>query len=255
MVNKVAIIQARISSTRLPGKVLKPLAGKTVLEHIVGRVSCANLVDQVVVATTNNLADKEITSLCKKKGIDYFCGSELNVLERYYKAAKAYNAEVVIRVTSDDPLKDPQVINKAIKIFFQNDYDYVSNTIKPTYPDGLDVEVFSFDALARAYSKAILTSEKEHVTPYIWKNPVLFKLHNFKSETDFSYMRWTLDTEEDYEFIKIIYDKVYKPGEVFLMNDVIDFLEKNPELLNINHHYNRNERYQQDIAREKNFEY
>ena len=252
MVKKVAIIQARIGSTRLPGKVLKPLAGKTVLEHIVDRVSCAELVDQVIVATTDNLADKDITSLCDKKGIDFFCGSELNVLERYYKAAKAYSAEVVVRVTSDDPLKDPQVIDKAIRIFLQNDYDYVSNTIEPTYPDGIDVEVFSFDALARAYSKATLESEKEHVTPYIWKNSDQFKLHTFKNNIDLSHMRWTLDTEEDYQFIKIIYDKLYKPGEVILMNDVIDFLEKNPELLNINQHYKRNERYQQDIARENN---
>ena len=254
MVNKVAIIQARISSTRLPGKVLKSLAGKTVLEHIVDRVSCAELVDQVIVATTDNLADKDITSLCDKKGIDYFCGSELNVLERYYKAAEAYSAEVVIRVTSDDPLKDPQVVDKAIDIFLQNNYDYVSNTIKPTYPDGLDVEVFSFDALTRAYSKARLKSEKEHVTPFVWKNPDQFKLHTFENDIDLSHMRWTLDTEEDYEFIRIIYDNLYKPGEVFLMNDVLSFLDKNPELLTINQHYQRNERYLQDIAKEKSYD-
>lgn len=251
----VAIIQARMASTRLPGKVLMPMMDKTILEQIINRVIAVPSIQEIVVATTENELDTPIELFCKDNGVNVFRGSESNVLERFYFCAKQYEAKIIVRITADDPLKDPEVIENAISIFRENDYDYVSNTINPTYPEGIDVEVFSFYALKKCFLEAMLSSEKEHVTPFLYKNPQLFKLHNFENETDLSNMRWTLDKPEDYIFIHKIYEELYKkPNEIFSMQEVLDLVERNPELLDINGGHIRNEGYIKSVEAERKTE-
>ena len=169
--NIVAIIQARNGSTRLKNKIMKEVVhGKSLIDIVVKRAIKTSLVDFIVVATTTNSEDDCLAQWCNDKDIKVFRGSETNVLDRYYKCAVKYNADTIVRITADDPFKDPQVNDYAIKLLIDNKYDYVSNTINPSYPEGLDVEVFTFVALKSAYENATLESEKEHVTPYIWKN-------------------------------------------------------------------------------------
>jgi len=235
--NIVCIIQARIGSTRLPGKVLKEICGKTVLEHDIDRLKRVKNIDEIVIATTTLEKDNVIVNEAKRLGVKIFRGSEENVLSRYYYAAKESNAEVIVRVTSDCPLIDSEITEGIIQYFVDNNskYDYVSNTIKRTYPRGLDTEVFSSDALKKAFNEATLDSNKEHVTPYIWSNPNIFRLGYFMNNIDYSDLRWTLDTEEDFELINRIYKHLYiKKNNEFNMNDIIDLYNRYPELREIN---------------------
>ncbi len=248
----VAIIQARMASTRLPSKILMPMMDKTILEQIVNRVKKAPSIQEIVVATTENKLDDLVEELCKDKKIHLYRGSEKNVLERFYECAKEYQADIVVRVTADDPLKDPSVIEKAVQLFKNNDYDYVSNTIEPTYPEGIDIEVFSFDALKQCYLEAKLDSEKEHVTPYLYHNPERFKLYNFKNPVDLSFMRWTLDQPEDYLFTLKVYQELYKkPDEFFGMEEILELLKRKPELGEINQGHIRNEGYLKSLEQEQ----
>lgn len=252
MNNVIAIIQARMTSTRLPGKVLMPLMDKTILEHVINRVRAAESISDIIVAASDNKMDDVIESFCRDKNIQCFRGSEENVLERFYFCAKLYKAEVIVRVTADDPLKDPAVIAKAIGLFEDVQYDYVSNTLEPTYPEGIDIEVFSFAALEAAYQKAKLSSEKEHVTPYIYNHPSEFKLLNFKNSADLSALRWTVDSAEDYQFVHQVYEALYKkPKELFTMEEVLKLLEQTPELKEINKEHIRNEGYLNSVKREE----
>lgn len=245
-----AIIQARMGSTRLPEKIFRKLNNKTVLEHIYNRVKDST-VDKVVIATTNNRSDDIVEEFCKKKLYPYYRGSEDDVLERFYFAAKQFGIDIIVRVTADDPLKDTEVVNKAISIMLNNNYDYVSNTIEPTYPEGIDIEVFSFKALERAYNEAKLKSEHEHVTPYIWKNDDKFKIYNMKNDIDLSGLRWTMDTEDDYNFMKEVYS-FFKDVDNFSMEDVLKILEKHPKLSEINMGHIRNEGYLRSVKEDKN---
>ncbi len=250
--NIIAIIQARMASTRLPGKVLLPLMDKTILEHIVNRVRAVEKISDIIVAASDNKMDDLIEAFCKDKEIQCFRGSEENVLERFYQCAKLYEAQVIVRVTADDPLKDPLVITKAIELFESEQYDYVSNTLKATYPEGIDIEVFSFSALEEAYKKAELSSEKEHVTPYIYKNPSEFRLYNFSNPIDLSKLRWTVDVVEDYQFVHQVYEALYqKPNEIFTMEEVLKLLEQRPELKEINKGHVRNEGYLSSLKQEE----
>ncbi len=252
MSNIIAIVQARMASTRLPGKVLMPLIDKTILEHIINRVHLVERISNIVVATSDNKLDDILEAFCEDKGIQCFRGSEDNVLQRFYQCAKTYQADIIIRVTADDPLKDPAVILKALLLYLEGNYDYVSNTIEPSYPEGLDIEVFSFKALEKAYENATLSSEKEHVTPYIYKNPSLFKLYNFKNDKDFSSLRWTLDSVKDYQFIHGVYEELAnKPNEIFYMEDVLQLLEEKPELKDVNKGILRNEGYLNSLKQEE----
>ncbi len=236
MFNKVAIIQARMGSTRLPGKVMKNLAGKPVLEHCICRVQQARLVDNVIVATTTNAGDNVIVDFCKEVEVNCFRGSEEDVLARYYLVAKKYKADIVVRITSDCPLIDPDVIDAAIDLFLSDTSDYVSNTLKRTFPRGLDTEVFWSDVLERAFYEAEKNYEREHVTPYIWQHPDKFKLGQLLNEVDYSGYRLTLDTEEDYLLLTELFNRASKPGEDFNLNSIIKFLIKNPEVTKINAH-------------------
>ena len=235
-----AIIQARMGSTRLPRKVMLNILGKTVLWHVVSRASQARLIDELVIATTIDAKDDAIVKFCKDKDILVFRGSENDVLDRYYQCAKEYDIKDIVRITSDCPLHDPDVIDRIINEYLKGDYDYVTNTIEYTFPDGLDVEVFSFDALEKAWNNAKLSSEREHVTPYIRKNEEFTK-ENVSSSKKYPPYRLTLDYPEDYEFIKKIYEGIGK--EMFFLDDIAKFLEKNPELLKLNQHIEMNEGY------------
>ncbi len=241
------IIQARSGSTRLPGKVLLNLGGKTVLERVVERVRASKLVNGVVVATTLGKDDDAIEALCVKAGVDLFRGSEDDVLDRFYKTAQKYQIEHIVRITADCPLMDAEVIDAVVALHLKEGSDYTSNTIVETYPDGEDVEVFSFEALKRAWAEASLRSEREHVTPYLKKNQALFKVVNLKCETDLSAHRWTLDEGADYVFIKNVYAALDGGKAYFGMKTILAFLAAHPEVAGMNKGIVRNEGYAKSL--------
>jgi len=242
----VAIIQARMASTRLPGKVMAEVAGRPMLEQVVRRTQGACTLDLVAVATSDGLMDDVIAQLCGKAGILYFRGSEDDVLDRYYHAAKQADADVIVRLTADCPLLDPAVVDRVVEVFQTGDYDYVSNIHKPTYPDGLDTEVFRREALEQAWREARLKSEREHVTPYIWKQPDLFRLANVAHEQDLSDLRWTVDEPEDLEFVRRVYG-YFDESLSFGMAEILALLREHPELNDINTQFERNEGYQKSL--------
>lgn len=233
----VAIIQARMGSTRLSGKVLHSILDKPMLWHVVERVRRARQIHEVVVATTSREADQVIVDLCQKYGWPCFRGSEEDILDRYYRTALNHQADVVVRVTSDCPLIDPGVVDQVVTTFLENQhaFDYVSNALPPqTFPRGLDTEVFSFAALERAWREDDNPAWREHVTPYIYHHPEKFKLRAVVNDVDYSYMRWTVDTIEDLTFVRKVYE--HFGNSFFSWRDVIEVLEEHPEWLEINRH-------------------
>ena len=234
----VAIIQARMGSTRLPGKVMKDILGKPVILWDWDRISLSKLIDEIVVAIPYGKENDVIVDTVKEYNdkIVTTRGSEDDVLDRYYQAAVQTNADVVVRITSDCPLIDPVVIDNVIEQFLDNGCDYCSNSLIRTYPRGLDTEVISFKALETAWNKAKKDYEREHVTPYIIENPDKFKLLNVANDIDLSHLRWTLDTKDDFEFISAVYKRIYPKKQLFLMDDVLELLDKEPELVDINSH-------------------
>nr|WP_263326543.1 glycosyltransferase family protein [Neobacillus sp. Marseille-Q6967] len=240
----VAIIQARMGSTRLPGKVMKEVKGKPLLEYQIERVKKSKLLNQIVVATTSKEIEKPIVDLCKKLSVSCFRGPEDDVLTRYYEAARQYEAEVVVRLTSDCPLIDPVVIDKMIGEFLSspNKYDYVSNIIERTYPRGLDVEVFSMKALEQSFSEAIGSHYREHVTPYIYHHPEKFNLGVVKHSQDLSRYRLTVDTEEDLLLISLLIKNLYTQYNAgFTLKNIHSLLQSHPEWVQINAHIEQKE--------------
>jgi perosamine synthetase len=253
----VAIIQARMGSTRLPGKTLMEIEGKTLLEHIIQRIGKAKTIDGIVVATTSEEADKRIISAAEEEGVESYAGSVDDVLDRFYQAARKAKADVIVRITADDPFKDPEVIDHIVGIFLEagGSLDYASNTIETSYPEGLDIEVFSFEALKRAWSNAKKASEREHVTPYIWKNPDIFRVRNVKREgVDLSSLRWTLDNENDLRLAREIYKRLYPKKRIFLMADILALLEEEPHLVKINEGSIKYEGYVKSLIKDKTSE-
>jgi len=246
-----AIVQARMSSTRLPRKTLAIIAGKPMLAHVIERLKGARLLQGVVVATTTNQADDAIVELAEKLRVYVFRGSEDDVLDRYYQAFRKYPADVIVRVSSDCALADPHVVDKVVSHYLRDDYDYVSNTLKRTYPDGLDVEVFSFKALEKAWQETKWASEREHVTSYIFKNPDKFKLANVENEVNLSHFRWTVDQKEDLKFVRQVYKHLYKEGQVFYMEDILELLREHPDLKKINQGIATNEGYAKSLKEDK----
>lgn len=234
----VAIIQARMGSTRLPGKVMLDLYGKTVLEHVILRVKQSRLINEIVIATTVKQDDDIIVEEARRLGVKYFRGSEDDVLSRYYYAAKENNADVVVRITSDCPVIDINIIDemilKFLEIFKEKEIDYMSNTLERSFPRGLDAEIITFTALEKTFYVAKERYEREHVTPYIYQNPDKYKLIGFTNQINYSSYRWTLDTFEDFEVITKIYEQLYCEDKTFWLADIIDFINKNPEIQNIN---------------------
>lgn len=233
-----AIIQARMGSTRLSGKVMKDLFGKTVLEHVIERVKQSKIIDEIIIATTENTRDDIIEKESLKCGVKVFRGSEDDVLSRYYYAAKENNLDVVVRITSDCPLIDPLIIDKVMDFYLNSNYDLVTNAginlSERTYPRGLDVEVFSFEVLEKTYKNADKFYQKEHVTPYIYETSKM--IYYYKNKKDYSKHRWTLDTEEDFILIKEIYKELYKGKHDFYLKEILSLFQSRPQLFNINSH-------------------
>lgn len=238
----VAIIQARMGSTRLPGKVLKPLAGHPMLWHITDRVKAAKGVDAVVIATSIRPENDVIREFCAKEKLHCHSGSEDDVLDRFYHAAKNQNARTVLRLTADCPLADPDLIGRLVAGFHAGKYDHFSvatgagsvHETQPRFPDGLDCEVFAFPALERAWREATKQTDREHVTPYIWRQGSIFKLGKLFADRDFSKLRLTVDRPEDFAVITQIYAALYRPDRHFILKDVLGFIAKNPNLQSLN---------------------
>lgn len=250
----LAVIQARMGSSRLPGKVLMDLVGQPVLWHVIQRVKKSKLIDEVIVATTISKQDLEIVKFCANNGIRVFSGSEEDVLDRYYQTAKLFKPENVIRITADCPLHDPFVIDGVIQKHITENNDYTSNTVKLTYPDGLDCEVMKFFILSEAWQNGKLASEREHVTQYIIKNNH-YKIGCLENKTDKSGYRWTLDKEEDYNFIRKIYENLWDKNHFFSSDDIYKLLEENPEIKELNKGIIRNEGLLKSINNDKTVKY
>ena len=227
--NTLAIIQARLGSTRLPGKVLKKILGKTVLEHIIERLSYAGKIDQLIIATSNLSENDQIADLAKQKGISCFRGDEDDVLNRFYQAALQYKGDIVVRITGDCPLVDPFVVDKIIDYHVSHGGDYTSNTIQRTFPRGIVAEVLTIDVLKRLSQMDLDPAYREHVTQYILHNPEQFKLNSFtQNEISFNTeWRWVLDTEEDFEFIQYVFSRLYNnDGSLFRVEDIFNLITR-----------------------------
>jgi len=246
------IIQARMSSTRFPGKTLVDIAGEPMLGHVVGRAKLITGVNEVIIATTQNPADAAILHFAERNGLRVHRGSENDVLDRFYETAKRFGVSVIVRVTPDCPLLDPKISGLVLDTFFRADgvLDYVSNTEPRTFPDGLDTEVFSFSALERAWREAKLPSEREHVTPYIWKNPDKFRIDHLSHNRDLSAMRWTVDEPPDLDFVRAIYARLETKKWNFGIDEVLGILESEPHLMDMNKDKIRNEGYYRSLAKE-----
>ncbi|EJL46887.1 MULTISPECIES: cytidylyltransferase domain-containing protein [Brevibacillus] len=231
----VAIIQARMGSTRLPGKILKELQGKTVLAHVVDRVKAIVGINEVVIATTTQPEDDLIATEARLLDVALYRGSETDVLTRYYEAAKGSKADVILRITSDCPLLDPNVSAYILHHFKSAaKVDYVSNTLERSYPRGLDTEVFTFSALQISHDESQEPYHREHVTPFIYENQQRFRCESVRFEQDYSHYRWTLDTPEDWELIQKMYEELYVPGKLFSWIEAKSFMSENPHLVKIN---------------------
>ena len=237
----VAIIQARMSSSRLPGKVLMPLSNKPVLAHIVERLSYCKLIEKIVVATSTNTEDNQIFDYCRNNNIECYRGNLEDVLDRYYHAAKIHHADPIVRITADCPVIDPLVVDAAITGYLSGAYDLYS--LGGEFPDGLDCTIFSFSAIEKAWKQAELKSEREHVGPYIENNPHIFKNGSLELFKGLSDLRWTLDEPNDYELLSIIFNKLYRVDSPFLTHEILQLIQNNPELSAINEKIIRNEGY------------
>ena len=245
----VAIIQARMSSNRLPRKVLLPLAGQPIIAQIHRRLKQSQLLDQIVLATSVNSEDDAIEDLCKKIGLACYRGSLNDVLDRYYLAAKHYEAKTIVRITADCPVIDPVVVDAVVTACLAGDYDYYGHAGQ--FPDGLDVEVFKFEALEKAWREAKLSSEREHVGPYMSKNPNLFKSGGLALFTGLEHHRWTVDEASDYELLKIIYENLDRPDHVFLTHEILQLFNEQPDLLKINNTITRNAGYAKSLQEDQ----
>jgi spore coat polysaccharide biosynthesis protein SpsF len=237
----LAILQARFSSSRLPGKVLKPILDKPMLLHQIERIQNSKRIDNLVVATSNEKSDDGIEKMCLNNNVEVYRGNLDNVLDRFYQCANQYNPKHVVRLTGDCPLIDSQVIDQVIDKHLFTKSSYTSNAIPPTYPDGLDVEIFKLSTLIEAWNYAKLPSELEHVSPYIRKHLDPCKKFNLEYEVDLSEHRWTVDDPEDFRFVKKVYSELYPNNRNFNMRDILDLLKRKPNLRKINYHINRNE--------------
>lgn len=241
-----------MGSVRLPGKVLKKIGGKTLLEILIERVKRAAFIDKIVIATTDKAEDKKIVDLAKKVKLDYFRGSENDVLDRYYQAAKKFKADIIIRITGDCPLMDPKIIDRAAKFYKENSdkFDYVSNVRPPTFPDGMDVEVFPFEVLKKTRKNAKLPSEREHVTAYIANHPEIFRIGNVVYKDNASSVRLTVDSEEDFKVVEKIIEN-FSAKKDFGLEDILDFKENNPDLFLSNNKYKRNDGMKKSLEKDK----
>ena len=236
-----AIIQARMGASRLPGKVLKKISGEALIQHQIDRIKKSNNLEKIIVATTKHPIDDDIVNFCYDNNIDYFRGSEDDVLSRYYECAKYHGISTIVRLTADCPLIDPTVIDKVINLFFESEVDYSSNTVPPEtslWPDGSDVEVFSFKALKRAYEESTKKEEREHVTFYFWKEKSNdFKTAQLDNNEDWSKYRYTVDYIEDFKVLKLLRKEIVKRKLFGHTSEIIKILNERPDIRNINKDY------------------
>lgn len=229
-----AIIQARMGSKRLPGKIMKTIIGKPMIEYLLDRISKSILINEIIVATSDQEENIELIKFLNSKNIKCFVGDEEDVLSRYYFAAKKYKAQNIIRITADCPLIDPLVVDNTIRKFIEDSVDYTSNIFPRSFPKGLDTEVFSFQALEKAYNETTSKYDREHVTPYI-RESGQFKISNYSCKEDFSNIRLTVDWNEDFILIDKIFN-LFKPNSLFNWLDIISILDEDPKLIEINKH-------------------
>ena len=252
--NIVAILQARMSSSRLPGKVLVPIVGKPMLALQIERLKRALTLNKIVVATSDGSDDDPIADLCLQLKVDCFRGSLDDVLDRYYNAAKTYQADIVVRLTADCPLSDASVIDDAVKLFEKGSYDFVSNTIVRTWPQGLDVEVLKFSILENIWRISELPSEREHVTLRITAHPNHYKMGSLiNPHDDTSNHRWTVDEEADLKLVRIIYASLYPSNPKFKSEDVLKLFEKQPHLYEFNNSVDRLSGLKKSLERDREY--
>lgn len=233
-----AFIQARMGSTRLPGKVLKTVLNRPLLDFLIERLSQAKTIDKLMVLTTEKQEDDLIVQFCKKQEISYFRGSEHDVLDRYYRAASQWRSEGIVRITADCPLIDPEIVDQVITTFKENypEIDYISNSLERTFPRGLDVEVFSYQALEKAFINAREEAEREHVTLYLYRHPEFFRLKNVAHIPSLAHHRWTVDTIEDFVLVRLILEHLYPKNPHFRLADILKLLSENPAWSKLNAH-------------------
>lgn len=247
----IALLQARTSSTRLPGKVLKPLLGEPMILRQIERLRRVRNIDRLMVVTSDSPSDDALAACCVGAGVEVFRGSLDDVLDRFYSAVKEIRPEHVVRLTADCPLTDPEVIDAVIDFYRSGDYDYASNVLQPTFPDGLDIEVFRFSVLEAIAREATLPSQREHVTSFIYQHPERFRLGGFTYGKDLSSLRWTVDEPSDLMFVEAIYGALYHDNPVFAMADVLQLLAQQPQLMEINSGQVRNAGYLKSLVQDE----
>jgi len=247
----LCVLQARMSSSRLPGKVLKPILGRPMLSLQVERIKKSKRIDKLIVATSIDKSDDAIEEFCGDEGLSCFRGSLDDVLDRYYQASIIESPDHVVRLTGDCPVLDPEILDEMIEYYLDSQFDYVCNTQKPTFPDGLDAWIFSFDVLERSWKNAKLPSEREHVTAYIKNHPSDFKIGSFESDVDYSSHRWTVDEIEDYELVSKIYEYLYPKNKNFDMNHILQFEANNSEVFSINNKFERDEGLKRSLMKDE----
>lgn len=243
----LAILQARVSSSRLPGKVLLPILGEPMLFRQIERIRRTNRIDHLVVATSTDRSDDALVEASAARGIPCARGSLEDVLDRFVECALPYRPETVVRLTGDCPLADPRLIDAMLQSFETGDCDYLANVSPPTFPDGLDVEVMRFSSLLEAHREAKLPSEREHVTPFLRSHPERFWLGNYMAEVDRSGFRWTVDEEQDLEFVRAVYRQLYPAKPDFSTDDILGLLEGNPQLQSLNSSLERNAGFRKSL--------
>ena len=262
MSSEGVIIQARINSSRLPGKVMKTIDTKPMLSHVLNQVNNSKNVDIVILATSDQSDDDVIEEFCKNQNQICFRGSKNDLLDRYYKCAKQFNLDIIVRITSDCPLIDPELIDKMISHFMKNDNDYYSNNFekingnwensKCNFPQGMTVEICTFSTLERAWKSASSLSEREHVFPYVQFHPELFNLKNEIFHHDLSYIRCTVDHPEDLEFICKIYELMPKNLDYITISEIETIVKQHPEIVKINNFIDFEEGFKISLDKERN---
>ena len=240
-----------MNSTRFPGKIIKEVLGRPLLGYLVERLRCCGRIEDIVLATTVSPEDNPVVALAQELGLKVFRGSENNVLDRFHGAATTFGTEHIMRITADCPLIDPDLLDTLVAYYFSNGFDYASNNNPPTLPDGLDAEIFTFEALEYAHIHAELPSELEHVTPYIRKHPEFFRTGNWSYHEDLSHLRWTVDEPEDFEFVRQVIEALYPVSKSFRTEDIVSLLQQRPELVTVNAHFERNEGYSASLEEDE----
>lgn len=239
-----AIIQARMGSTRLPHKVMAEIMGKPLLWHVVDRLRDSKYLDLITVATSIAQYDDTIEIWARNNSIKCFRGSEENVLKRYFDAAVSTGSKIIVRITADDPFKDYNIMDSVIEKLIEEKADFACNNYPPSFPEGMDIEVFTMDALQAAFEHSNTSVEQEHVTQYFYNNISQFKTAFLTNQDNISFLRWTVDTEKDLAMTREVYRNLYKPHRKFMIDDILELIKRRPEIADINRNEKRSILYE-----------